>query len=287
MSVFQQDASGANLYRGRIAPSPTGWLHVGHARTFWTAQLRAGKGTLVYREDDLDGPRCRREFADAAMEDLRWLGLRWAEGPDVGGAHGPYRQSERMVFYSEAFERLRAAGLVYPCRCSRRDIVSALSAPHAGEDEAVYPGTCRADAGMSEIGNPPSAMNWRFRLNDGESFTFNDECSGTKCAVSGLDFGDFVVWRKDGFPSYQLACVVDDALMGITEVVRGEDLITSTFRQLALYRALGWKAPSFYHCPLVLDEKGARLAKRHDALSLRTLREQGRSAEELRSGWRS
>jgi glutamyl/glutaminyl-tRNA synthetase len=258
---------------------------VGHARTFWTAQLRAGKGTLVYREDDLDGPRCRREFADAAMEDLRWLGLRWAEGPDVGGAHGPYRQSERMVFYSEAFDRLRAAGLVYPCKCSRRDIVSALSAPHAGEDEAVYPGTCRADAQKSEIRNPLSAMNWRFRLNDGESFTFNDECAGTKCAVSGLDFGDFVVWRKDGFPSYQLACVVDDALMGITEVVRGEDLITSTFRQLALYRALGWKAPSFYHCPLVVDEMGTRLAKRHDALSLRTLREQGKSAEDLRSGW--
>ncbi len=219
------------------------------------------------------------------MEDLRWLGLRWSEGPDVGGAHGPYRQSERMVFYTEAFERLRAAGLVYPCKCSRRDIVSALSAPHAGDDEAVYPGTCRMTDDGLRMTNLREQCNWRFRLNDGETFTFNDECSGTQCAVSGVDFGDFVVWRKDGFPSYQLACVVDDALMGITEVVRGADLITSTFRQLALYRALGWKAPAFYHCPLVVDEMGTRLAKRHDALSLRTLREQGRSAEELRSGW--
>ncbi len=297
MSDFQQQASGANLYRGRIAPSPTGLLHLGHARTFWIAQLRAVNRTLVYREDDLDGPRCRREFADAAMEDLRWLGLRWAEGPDVGGARGPYRQSERMDFYTAAFERLFEAGLVYPCKCSRRDIANALSAPHAGEEEAVYPGTCRAVVKKSEIriedrawakvggSNPKSEMNWRFRLNDGESFIFNDECSGAQRAVSGLDFGDFVVWRKDGFPSYQLACVVDDALMGITEVVRGEDLITSTFRQLALYRALGWKAPAFYHCPLVVDEKGMRLAKRHHALSLRTLREQGKSAEELRSGW--
>ncbi len=207
------------------------------------------------------------------MEDLRWLGIRWQEGP--------YRQSERMDFYAEAFERLRVAGLVYPCKCSRRDIADALSAPHAGEEEAVYPGTCR----MLRMTNLREGSNWRFRLNDGETFAFTDECAGPQRAVAGVDFGDFVVWRKDGFPSYQLACVVDDALMGITEVVRGADLITSTFRQLALYRALGWNAPAFYHCPLVLDESGTRLAKRHDALSLRTLREQGRSAEELRSAW--
>ena len=286
MTSSQNPEPGIAHYRGRIAPSPTGYLHLGHARTFWIAHERAKNGVLVYREDDLDGPRCRREFADAALEDLRWLGLRWQEGPDVGGAHGPYRQSERMDFYTEAFERLRAAGAVYPCKCSRRDIAGALSAPHAGEEEVVYPGTCRlAGAEKSAIRNPQSEMNWRFRVNDGEAIIFTDECAGPQRAVAGVDFGDFVVWRKDGFPSYQLACVVDDALMGITEVVRGTDLITSTFRQLVLYRALGHAPPAFFHAPLVTDEHGERLAKRHDALSLRTLRESGRTPGELRAEW--
>jgi glutamyl-tRNA synthetase len=270
-------------YRGRIAPSPTGYLHLGHARTFWIAQERASAagGALILRIDDLDGPRCRPEFTAAALEDLKWFGFRWQEGPDIGGPHGPYTQSERMPLYLDAFERLRASGFIYPCKCSRRDVLLALSAPHEGDEEPIYPGTCRSASATHERRD----INWRFRVPDGETIAWTDGNRGPQQAVTGRDFGDFLVWRKDDFPSYQLACTVDDALMGITEVVRGADLITSTARQLLLYRALGWPAPAFFHCELMTDEKGERLAKRNDALSLRALREQGRAPEELRAGW--
>lgn len=268
-------------YRGRLAPSPTGYLHLGHARTFWIAQERAtdNRGALILRNDDLDGPRCRPEFVAAMIEDLRWFGLRWSEGPDLGRPHAPYSQSQRLPRYEAAFEQLRAGGFIYPCTCSRQDVLRALTAPHQGEEEPVYPGTCRAASAERER----AGVNWRFRVPDGASVEFIDGHFGPQRAIAGADFGDFLVWRKDGFPSYQLACTVDDAEMRITEVVRGADLITSTFRQLLLYRALGWAAPAFFHCPLVNDEHGQRLAKRHDALSLRALRAQGRTPEELRA----
>lgn len=274
----------SSSYRGRLAPSPTGRLHLGHAQTFWTAQerARAAGGALIYRDDDLDGPRCKPEFSVAAMEDLRWFGLRWEEGPDIGGPRGPYRQSERMAFYVEAFERLRTGGLVFPCTCSRREIALALSAPHAGDEEPIYPGTCRAKA-SDALAIPRAGVNWRFRVPVSTAIEFVDGHAGPQRSVAGEDFGDILIWRKDDFPSYQLSCVVDDALMGITEVVRGADLITSTARQILLFRALGWPVPAFYHCPLVTDERGERLAKRNDALSLRTLREQGKTPEELRA----
>ena len=130
-------------YRGRLAPSPTGWLHLGHARTFWIAQQRAeaAGGALIFRNDDLDRARCRPEFVAAMFEDLRWFGLRWSEGPDVGGPHAPYHQSERMTHYLAAFQRLRECGAIYPCTCSRQDVRRSLTAPHAGEDEPLYPGT--------------------------------------------------------------------------------------------------------------------------------------------------
>lgn len=271
-----------SAYRGRIAPSPTGYLHLGHARTFETAQQRAldANGTLVFRMDDLDGPRCREEFSVAAIEDLRWLGMRWHEGPDTGGPYAPYTQSERMPTYIEAFEKLRASGLIYPCKCSRQDVLRALSAPHDGEDEPPYPGTCRPSKSLVST-EKRDGINWRFRVLEGETITFRDGNFGEQCAVAGRDFGDFLAWRKDGFPSYQLACAVDDALMQITEVVRGADLIASTFRQILIFRALGWNAPAFFHCELMTDESGARLAKRNDALSLRTLRAEGRKPYDL------
>ena len=274
-----------STYRGRIAPSPTGYLHLGHARTFWTAQQRAeaASGTLILRNDDLDGTRCTAEFTTAALDDLRWFGFHWQEGPDIGGPHGPYTQSERMPLYIEAFERLHTSGLIYPCQCSRQDVLRALSAPHEGEEEPLYPGTCRRPQPVV-FSQPRDGMNWRFRIPDGETVSFHDENCGTQQAAAGRDFGDFLVWRKDGFPSYQLACTVDDALMRITEVVRGADLITSTFRQLLLFRALGWTPPAFFHCELMTDETGTRLAKRNDALSLRTLRASGWTPEELRTG---
>jgi glutamyl/glutaminyl-tRNA synthetase len=271
-------------YRGRLAPSPTGYLHLGHARTFWIAQerARANGGTLVLRNEDLDRARCKAPFVEAMFEDLRWFGLDWQEGPDCGGPHGPYRQSERFGFYRLALEKLIASGSVYPCTCSRKDIRGALSAPHEGDEEPVYPGTCRSNR-ASEL--RPARFSWRFRVPDGETIAFTDGRFGPQSFVAGKDFGDFVVWRHDDVPAYQLAVAVDDAAMRITEVVRGADLLVSTARQILLYRALGLEPPAFYHCPLMTDASGVRLAKRHDAPSLRALRDQGAKPETLRTGW--
>lgn len=239
----------------------------------------AAGGALVLRNDDLDRTRCKPEFVRAMIEDLRWFGLDWAEGPDVGGPFAPYHQSWRTDAYRSALETLRAGGFVYPCGCSRRDIGAAARAPHALDDqEPIYPGTCRD---QHAIGGRKIA--WRFRVADGEAVTFQDNHLGPQRFVAGKDFGDFVVWRNDDAPAYQLACAVDDAAMQITEVVRGADLLLSTARQLLLYRALGLNAPEFFHCPLLLDEKGGRLAKRSASLSLRTLRERGAAPEQLRN----
>jgi glutamyl/glutaminyl-tRNA synthetase len=263
-----------SIYRGRLAPSPTGYLHLGHARTFWVAQQRARQlqGILVLRNEDLDRARCRPEFVQAMFDDLRWFGVQWQEGPDCGGPYGPYHQSERLPLYRAALEQLIQAGHLYPCTCSRKDILQALGAPHDTDDEPVYPGTCRS--------NPPSAgsksrVTWRFRARDQQEVSFVDGCSGAQRFVAGRDFGDFVVWRQDDLPAYHLAVVVDDHAMRITEVVRGADLLRSTARHLLLYEAFGWPVPGHFHCPLLTDEQGVRLAKRHDALSLRALRAQG------------
>lgn len=239
------------------------------------------------------------EFVDAMIEDLTWFGFDWQEGPDCGGRFAPYNQSERLPFYRAAFEQLRAGGFIYPCTCSRKDIRTAASAPHAGDDGVIYPGTCRpksvryegsgvrSKTGRCQLDTshpaPGIRTNWRFRVPDGETISFRDGGFGAQQFMAGTDFGDFVVWRQDGTPSYQLACTVDDAAMQITEVVRGADLLVSTARQLLLYRALGLRAPGYYHCELMTDEKGVRLAKRHDALSLRQLRERGETPERLRA----
>lgn len=276
------------LYRGRLAPSPTGFLHLGHARTFWIAQARARQagGTLILRVEDIDAARCKPEFAEALMEDLRWFGLEWDEGPDQGGPHAPYLQSARRAAHLAALEQLRAGGFIYPCRCSRRDVLQALRAPHASDEEPNYPGTCRPNEAAFIAPAGLEGVHWRFRVPYGERLTYLDAALGPQSAVAGVDFGDFVVWRRDGVPSYQLAVTADDAAMGVTEVVRGADLRLSTFRQLLLYRALGWPAPRFYHAPLLTDPAtGQRLAKRHDALSLRQLRAQGATPEALRRDW--
>jgi glutamyl-tRNA synthetase len=248
-------AYGNFSYRGRLAPTPTGYLHLGHARTFWMAQerVRVNKGTLILRNDDLDRARCKPEFVSAMLEDLKWFGFAWQEGPDIGGTFAPYNQSERFSFYRDALEKLREGGFIYPCNCSRRDIQSAPRAPHAADDEEpIYPGTCRGKTTAS-MGN--TKFSWRFRVPDGEAVTFRDENLGEQQFVAGKDFGDFVVWRNDDVPAYQLACVVDDAVMEITEVVRGEDLLLSTTRQILLYRALGLKVPAFFNCKLLVDVK--------------------------------
>jgi glutamyl-tRNA synthetase len=273
-------------YRGRLAPSPTGYLHIGHARTFWTAarRARAAGGALILRNEDLDAVRYRMDFVKAMIEDMRWIGLNWEEGPDVGGPKAPYNQSERRALYRNALVSLHSAGIIYPCARTRRDVLDAAGAPHEGgpDDEPVFPAGFRPPAGapLPPLGGAIS-VNWRIRIPDGEELTFTDGNLGPQRAVSGRDFGDFLVWRKDDCPSYQLACAVDDAQMGITEVVRGADLVRSTFRQLLIYRALGLPAPDYYHCPLMTDDKGERLAKRHDALSLRALRARGMTPQEL------
>lgn len=294
-------------YRGRLAPSPTGYLHVGHARTFWTAwqRVREAGGTLVMRMEDLDAERSRSVYAEAALEDLRWLGIRWHEGPDKGGPCAPYLQSKRRSVYLTAWRKLLHRGFLFPCRCSRKDLAAALGAPHeaAGpaaenfgkidppDDEPIYPGTCRhLQAKAPQLPGPtaseidsPDGFNWRFRVPDGAVIEFEDRNLGPQRFVAGRDFGDFVVWRRDGVPSYQLACVADDAAMRITEVVRGEDLVRSTARQILLYRALSLDLPAWFHCRLVADSNGRRLAKRHDALSLRTLRQRGFTPEQILS----
>ena len=267
-----------SVYRGRLAPSPTGLLHLGHARTFWTAQTRAraAGGQLSLRNDDLDTARCRLEFVTAMREDMQWVGLTWEE-PMIS-------QSARIPLYRAALARLHDTGLIYPCSRSRRDVLAAISAPHDADesDEPLYPAEFRPAPGTPPppLSNPIT-INWRLRVPDGATLSFIDGHFGEQRATAGSDFGDFLVWRKDDMPSYQLACVVDDAAMGITEVVRGADLMRSTFRQLLLYRALGLTPPAFHHCPLVTDDQGQRLAKRHDALALRTLREQGKTPAEL------
>jgi len=291
-SLIPRESSGKS-YRGRLAPSPTGLLHIGHVRTFWIAAQRAieNHGTLILRNEDLDPQRSREEFARAMTEDLRWLGIRWSEGPDCGGAYGPYSQSERRAHYLEAWRRLRDDGFLYPCTCSRKDLAQAASAPNDADtdDEPVYPGTCRDRKDAVEVMEPAGA-NWRFRVPDGEEVEFADLNLGRRRFVAGSDFGDFLVWRRDDVPAYQLAVVVDDAAMRITEVVRGADLLKSTARQLLLMRALGYAgyaAPDYFHCDLVRDAAGVRLAKRHDALSIRHLRKSGTTAERVleMAGW--
>ena len=297
-----ESSSESRYYRGRLAPSPTGFLHLGHARTFWTAAERAAehRGTLVLRNEDLDTRRCRAKFVTAMIEDLRWLGISWQEGPDCGGPFGPYRQSERRDFYVAAWKQLRDSGFIYPCTCSRKDVALAAAAPNEGDDEPIYSGKCRpaepvggharlrpagwtnASAPRPVVPDAPLGFNWRFRVPDGEEIAFTDLHFGAQRMMAGRDFGDFIVWRRDDVPAYQLAVVVDDAAMRITEVVRGADLLRSSARQILLYRALGLAIPDFYHCDLVRDEMGVRLAKRNDSLAIRKLRQMGWSAQRVR-----
>jgi glutamyl-tRNA synthetase len=228
------------------------------------------------RVEDLDGPRVRPGMEATILGELRWLGIDWDEGPDVGGPAGPYRQSALGARHQSALERLRAAGLAYPCFCSRAEIAAASQAPHGPADEGPrYPGTCR-DLPPEELARRSASRRpaWRLRVPEGP-VCFDDLVHGPQAFDVAGAVGDFVVMRADGIAAYQLAVAVDDAAMGITDVVRGDDLLPSTARQLLVYRALGLPAPRFAHVPLVLGEDGQRLAKRHGALSLGELRERG------------
>ena len=250
------------LPRGRLAPSPTGAQHVGNARTYLISWLsaRSRNAELPLRIEDIDSPRIKPGTADLILEDFRWLGLDWDGEPVV--------QRRRLPLYEAALNSLREEELVYPCTCTRSDIAQAASAPHVGEEGPAYPGTCayRRAADADKLAVP---FAWRFRFT--EAPTFVDRYRGP-ITLDAADLGDFVVWKSAGTPAYQLAVVVDDADMGITEVVRGDDLIPSTPRQLALFQALGRSPPEFIHVPLVVGTDGRRLAKRHGDTRLTALR---------------
>jgi glutamyl-tRNA synthetase len=263
-------------YRGRIAPTPTGDMHAGHASTFMAAYKRArgANGSLVLRIEDLDPLRCKPEWTVRAIEDLHWLGLHCDEGP--------YFQSRRRDIYVDVWRRLRDADVIYPSTVSRKELRDAAHAPHAEDDaEPIFPPDLRPALGSGRNAAAPAGVVWRFRVPDGEKIEFLDGRCGPQAFVAGQHFGDFVVWRKDDVPAYELAVVADDIDMRISEVVRGEDLLLSTARQILVYRALGAEPPTWYHTPLIRDAEGKRLAKRHQALSVRELRALGKTPEEV------
>lgn len=264
-------------YRGRLAPTPTGEFHLGHARTFHTAWQRAREagGDLILRIEDLDPLRCKPEYVDTMLRDFAWMGLDWDEGPVF--------QSQRRAYYLDIWRRLRDGGHIYPCTRSRKELRDLAHAPHEEEEasEPIYPAEWRPPPGAERDFGQPGGVTWRFRTSEGGVIRFSDVRKGEICFTAGVDFGDFGVWRRDDVPAYELAVVADDMDMGVTEVVRGEDLLLSTARQILLYRALGAEPPVWCHEPLVRDAEGRRLAKRHAPLSLRSFREAGAEFGEL------
>ncbi|HEX8912185.1 MAG TPA: tRNA glutamyl-Q(34) synthetase GluQRS [Humisphaera sp.] len=267
----------------RLAPSPTGALHLGNARTFlltWAAARRAG-WRVVLRVEDLDGPRVKRGADRAAVDDLAWLGVDWDYGPSY--------QSNRGDAYRAAVEQLLSAGLAYPCVCTRKEVERAASAPHADDGSAVYPGTCRgrfatvAEARQAAAGREPAI---RFRVpDDGSAIISWDDTVRGRQSLDARALGDFVIAKADGTAAYQLAVVVDDAAAGVTRVVRGDDLVDSTPRQVLLYHALGLAAaiPQYAHLPLVVGPDGRRLAKRHGDTRVSFYRNHGVPAGRVRA----
>jgi glutamyl-tRNA synthetase len=271
--------------RGRYAPSPTGLLHVGNARTALIAwlQVRARGGRFAMRIEDLDRARNVKGGTGRLLEDLRWLGLDWDEGPERGGPCAPYLQSEREAIYEEAIARLAVKGLVFECFCSRAEIAAAASAPHGPADDGPrYPGTCRVLSPKEREqrraqGKKPAL---RFRVEPGV-VRFEDGLHGEVAIDVGQTVGDFVIRRADGIHAYQLAVAVDDALMGMTHVVRGDDLVGSTPRQILILEALGLEVPRYVHVPLLHGADGQRLSKRKGDINLSWLREHGVKPQRL------
>jgi glutamyl-tRNA synthetase len=273
--------------RGRLAPSPTGALHLGNARTFlltWLS-IRSRKGSLIYRLEDLDHPKIKSGAAQQAEDDLVWMGLDWDEGPGCEGALAPYEQSERTGDYRRALDELSRQNLLYPCVCSRKDVENAQSAPHANEYGMRYEGTCRGvfesfAAAQARIGEGRMPV-WRFKSPEGRSTRFVDGVYGEQVLSVADDVGDFVIARHPDGAGYMLAVVVDDGAMGVTEVMRGEDLLPATHRQILLAEALGLPLPTYIHTPLMVGPDGRRLAKRHGDTRVASLREQGLAPEQL------
>jgi glutamyl-tRNA synthetase len=269
-------------YRGRFAPSPTGWLHLGNARTaliaWWRARRKYGK--LIVRIDDLDGPRTVPETVFGNLIELRWLGIDWDEGPDVGGPFAPYRQSERFDSYETALELLRAKGSTFSCFLSRKELRALSSAPHGRPTvygQAERKANNIAARAKGRLGKRPST---RFHVSE-SSVEFVDVLAGRKSASVVESVGDIIVYRADGAWAYHFATVLDDAAMCISEVVRGDDLLDSTPTQVVLYRAFGAVPPQFAHVPMLHTHEGKRMAKRTGSLTLRALRQAGVSADRV------
>ncbi|MDF3129983.1 tRNA glutamyl-Q(34) synthetase GluQRS [Kiritimatiellaeota bacterium B1221] len=264
-------------YIGRLAPTPTGELHLGHARTFYQAWKRArdAGGSLFMRLEDLDTGRCKPAYAEQALDDLKWLGLDW-DGEVIFQSQHPQR-------YLDVWRRLKEGGWIYPCSKSRKDLRS-LPLPDTSDEqdaEAIFPIEWRPEPGAEKAFDTPEGVTWRFRIPEGEAITFSDVRKGEVSYTAGKDFGDFSIWRRDNIPAYELSVVVDDIHQNISEVVRGEDLLRSTARQLLLYRALNAPPPAWCHEPLVRDAKGVRLAKRFHSLSIHELRASGKTPQEV------
>ncbi len=274
------------LVRGRFAPSPTGEIHLGNVWAALLAWLHARQlgGTFVLRVEDLDPDRSRPELADAQLADLRWLELDWDEGPDIGGPQGPYVQSERAAHYERAIEVLAGQDLLYPCYCTRAEIRAAASAPHGSAARGDYPGTCRNLTPGERQEREAHGRRPCLRVRMPETpapIRFDDLLYGVVEEDVARESGDFVVRRSDGVHAYQLAVVVDDGLMGITHVVRGADLLSSTARQIWLHQRLGSMSPRFGHVPLLVGADGHRLSKRHASLSVARLRGAGAKPEKI------
>jgi len=272
----------------RLAPSPTGVLHLGNIRTFMCAWLsaRAQNGRVVLRMEDLEYTRATPEAQARLLEDLAWLGFDWDEGPSPDGSergpHGPYVQTRRRSLYKEVFEQFRARGLIYPCTCTRADLAAASSAPQEGDAEPRYPGTCRGRYASEAEARAASgrAPAWRLQVPPGVK-RFEDLFAGPQEIDIEKSVGDFVVFKAPDNPSYQLAVVADDIAMGVNEVVRGDDLIPSTGRQLLLYEILKAAPPRYGHVPLVVGPNGKRLAKRHGDAKISLFRDRGATPEKL------
>jgi glutamyl/glutaminyl-tRNA synthetase len=275
-----QEVEPNSCYIGRYAPTPSGWLHKGHMATFSEARKRAiaHSGRILLRMEDIDPDRCKPEFEAGVLEDLEWLGLEWDLDPR--SSKGWVKQSDQIDVYRNILQSLVSEGHVYPCSRSRKEIREYPGLRYSKEGAPLFPNAWRSQWG-DDISAIDFNRNWRFRVRDEATVSFCDGRLGQLHYRAGIDFGDFLVWSKTGFPSYELAVVVDDYLSKITEVVRGEDLLVSTARQLLIYESLGWSAPSFFHCPLVCDSDGKRLGKRYDSLSIRQLRNEGLSPGQI------
>ncbi|WP_127587902.1 tRNA glutamyl-Q(34) synthetase GluQRS [Paenibacillus koleovorans] len=275
----------ANRRRGRFAPTPSGQLHLGNARTALLAwlQMRSVGGEFLLRMEDIDTYRSKPSLAQQILDDLRWLGIDWDTGPDIGGPDAPYTQSERLKLYEAAMRQLFEKDALYPCFCSRADLQQIASAPHGLASEGpAYPGLCRGltanERAERAARKTPSI---RFRMPEEDGIEFEDAFLGWQRFSPSQHGGDFIVRRADEVFGYQLAVVVDDAAMRITDVLRGADLLDSTPRQLQLYEALALPAPRFAHVPLLVGADGQRLSKRHGSTTLAAWRGAGTPPERV------